>query len=185
MKETQPKFPDTYADRETELLLDVYRQGPKRLRLALEGLAEAELRARPIEGKWSALEIAIHVADSEVVGAARMRMVMGADDPDLPGYDQDRWSRDLRYGEASGARLESSLKLFEALRDGTLPLLESASDEDWTLTGVHPERGRMTLRNLLELYADHSERHVAQILTRRELLGAPLEMPQILPERLY
>lgn len=100
-------------------------------------------------------------------------------------YDQDRWSRDLRYEQASAPRLESSLDLFEALREGTLPLLTGASDDDWVRTGVHPERGRVTLRNLLELYADHSERHLAQILTRRELLGAPLEMREILPERLY
>jgi hypothetical protein len=43
----------------------------------------------------------------------------------------------------------------------------------------------VTLRNLLELYADHSERHVAQIVERRERLGVPVDLAPLLAERLY
>ncbi|MFW6201242.1 MAG: DinB family protein, partial [Gemmatimonadota bacterium] len=71
------------------------------------------------------------------------------------------------------------------LRATTLPLLTAASADDWTRTGVHPDYGSITLRNLLELYADHTERHVEQIAERRELLGSPIGIEPLLPERLY
>lgn len=51
--------------------------------------------------------------------------------------------------------------------------------------GCHPESGEITLRSILELYSDHSERHIWQILQRRKLMGKPLDFPLILDERLY
>lgn len=88
-----PLFPKVYADIETSRLLDVYARGPERLRRALDGLSDDALHARPIAGKWSVVEIAVHMADSEMVGAVRIRMVLAAaGEPALPGYDQERWS---------------------------------------------------------------------------------------------
>lgn len=179
------RFPQAYAAFGTDLLVDVYARGPERVWRALNGLTEETLGARPLPGKWTVLEIAIHLADSELIGAARIRLVLAADEPRLPGYDQDRWARDLRYASSDSARLASSLDLFAALRLATLPLLIGAAPGDWSRTGTHPDHGPVTLRNLLELYADHSERHIAQILSRRELLSVPVALPLLLPERLY
>jgi hypothetical protein len=178
-------FPVSYATLETSVLLDAYGRGPARLRETLEGLAASEIRARPVPGKWSIIEIAVHVADSELVGAVRMRMVLGGEAPLLPAYDQDRWSRALKYAEADAVRLERVLALFDGLRASTLGLLTAATAADWIRLGVHPEHGPLTLRNLLELYADHSERHLAQIAERRALLGLPIDLPALLPRRLY
>lgn len=185
MRDGAPTFPKTYAGLDTSSLLDVYARGPERLRRALDGLSDDALRARPVAGKWSVLEVAVHVTDSEVVGAARIRMVLGEEEPTLPGYDQDRWSREMRYRDIDPAGLERALTLFAALRASTLPLLSAASPRAWSRTGVHTGRGRVTLRNLLELSADHSERHIAQIVTLRERLGSPIELAPLLPERLY
>lgn len=178
-------FPDTYARVDTDVLLSAYREGPGRLRRALRHIPPDAFRAHPVPDKWSILEIALHVADSELVGSVRIRQVLGADEPRLPGYDQDRWSRDFAYADGDDSRLEGSLRLFEALRAGTLPLLAGAGPDAWTRTGVHPEHGPVTLRNLLELYADHSERHLEQIVSRRRMLGCPIDLPPMLPERLY
>jgi len=64
-------------------------------------------------------------------------------------------------------------------------LFARAPEAAWARTGRHAEWGEMTLRQLLELYADHGERHLSQILARREALGRPLAMDPLLPERLY
>lgn len=185
MQRTVGTFPSTYAEVATETLLDAYSAGPRRLRRAVHDLSEEVLRARPIPGKWSILEIAIHVADSELMGAARIRMVLGAGEPILPAYDQDRWSQVFGYGDVPLERLEVALTLFGELRTSTLPLFPAHSSLDWTRTGVHHEHGMVTLRNLLELYADHSERHLEQIVDRRERLGNPIEFAPLLPGRLY
>ncbi len=61
----------------------------------------------------------------------------------------------------------------------------SASEADRQKTGLHPDYGVVTLRNLRELNADHGERHLARMLTIRDLLGKPLSFPLLLGERLY
>jgi plasmid replication initiation protein len=46
---------------------------------------------------------------------------------------------------------------------------------------VHHIFGVMTLRQLLEMYADHGERHIAQILELRRRLDIPSPMTVLLP----
>jgi hypothetical protein len=185
MRGVSTTFPQVYADLDAESLLAAYERGPGRLREALRGLSGASLHAEAQPGKWSIMNVALHLADSELVGAVRMRQVLAGDDPLMPVYDQDRWSRDLSYEGADASRLARALDLFEVLRTTTFPLLRAATARDWERPGEHPEHGRITLRNLLELYADHSERHVEQIVERRRILGSPIELPPLLPRRLY
>jgi hypothetical protein len=49
----------------TQALISAYESGPRRLRDAVAGLNPAQLRARPVEGRWSALEVVCHLADCE------------------------------------------------------------------------------------------------------------------------
>lgn len=179
-------FPATYAAVETDLLLRAYAESPARVRRALEGLTPEELRANPRSaGKWSIAQIVVHLADAEIMGAARARQTYTGSGRELAFYDQDVWARELGYGEAGDERVAGSLALFAALRETTLPLFRDAEDADWAKTGLHAELGPLTLRQLLELYADHGERHLEQILEIRRLLGRPLECPLLLPQRLY
>ena len=178
-------FPSTYAGIPTARLIAIYGEGPARLRAALSGLSLAELRARPIPDRWSMLEIAAHVADSELMGSGRVRLVFSQEETTLIGYDQDVWAKRLAYQSFDEPALERSLVLFEVLRAANRAVYERASSDDWLRWGTHTEFGPLTLRNILELYADHVERHLGQILARRDLLGRHLEMPLLLEERLY
>ena len=81
----------------TEQLLEAYRAGPERLRAASAGLSMEQMRARPRPGKWSILEILLHVTDSELSGAMRVRYVGAPPGASLPGYDQDLRSAKLRH----------------------------------------------------------------------------------------
>lgn len=179
-------FPDTYAALSTERLRDAFCIAPRRIEASLEGLSEEELRARPLSGKWSIHEIALHVTDSECLGAVRIRQALGDDGrANFPGYDQDRWAAALRYRDRSPAIRAAMLRLFRAHREASSELFAAASPEEWRREGIHPEWGPVTLRQLLELYADHGERHLDQILERRRLLGRALTVPSLLPTRLY
>ena len=64
-------------------------------------------------------------------------------------------------------------------------MLRAATPTQWERAANHPRYGPLTLRNLLELYADHTERHVGQIIRIRELIGRPLAMSLLLPDRPY
>jgi hypothetical protein len=170
----------------TEELLHAYSTGPLRLAQVLTGLTEGEIRSR-VRGpeKWSIQEIVMHVADSEIQGAFRIRKAWAEPGTKSPCYDQDKWTRELGHQHAETSARGLSLELFALLRQTTLPIFTRARKADWEHVIIHPEFGSISLRNLLELYADHSERHIAQILDMREKLGKPLRFPLLLPRRLY
>lgn len=178
-------FPDTYARFSTAELLAIFAEGPLRLRTTLAVLTSRQIRSRPRPEKWSIVEIALHLVDAEVMGAGRIRLVFSEPGATFAPYDQDAWAAALRYQQQDDAALDRALRLFDLLRATTIAVFAGATDADWRKTGTHSELGYLTLRNLLEMYADHSERHIGQILECRRLMGVPLAFPLLLPERLY
>jgi hypothetical protein len=86
-------FPD-YAYYSTPQLLAAFGAGPTRMRAAVEGLSEHELRARPRgEGKWSIHQIVMHTTDSELQGTLRVRKMLAEPSSMLPSFNQDLWAR--------------------------------------------------------------------------------------------
>jgi len=179
-------FPDTLAGLALEFLSEAFRSAPGRLRRAIGGLDPDDVASGPGNGKWSIQEIVCHLADSELVGAVRFRQALSdAPEPAFPAYDQDRWAVSLDYGSRTAREADEAVALFEMLRTSTASLLDRARPADWARTGIHREWGIMSVRQLLEVYADHGERHIAQILVRRASLGKPLTMEPLIAERLY
>jgi uncharacterized damage-inducible protein DinB len=167
-----------------EFLLDVYAQGPERLRSAVANLNEDELTVFPFKDKWSIKEIAFHILDSELVGSIRFRQTITQSDTVFPFYNQDIWTKELEYQQRDIYELQDALEMFRLLRLSNSRLLKSVKEDQWDLKGFHPERGELSLRQLLEIYADHCERHIDQILARRRLFGKPFDLRIILNKRL-
>lgn len=169
----------------TEYLLNVYAQAPRRLKKSVAGLNEVELSVFPSADKWSIKEIVFHLLDSELIGSVRFRQTITQSDRKFPFYNQDIWTKQLEYQQRDIYELEEATDMFTLLRKSNTRLLQIAKNDQWNLTGIHPERGELTLRQVLELYTDHGERHIDQILARRRLFGKPCEMEVILQKRLY
>jgi uncharacterized damage-inducible protein DinB len=148
---------DLVGDREPASIL---RETPAALRRAIDGLSPAQLRQPERAGKWSVRHVLQHLADSEVVWAWRMRLILAQDRPQLTGYDQDLWAERLHYDEADPS---DALELFTVLRRANLRLVERATPADLKRVGVHVERGEESLEHLRRLYAGHDLLHVRQI----------------------
>jgi hypothetical protein len=141
-------------------LLERFRRGPAVVAGALTGVSGAEEDFVIGAGKWSIRQIAAHLADSELVGAHRMRQVIAEDNPTLIAFDQDAWTKNLDY---SRRKSEESLETFRRIRMENYELLKEVPDAAWERTGNHTENGPMTLRRLLEGYAGHAESHARQL----------------------
>jgi uncharacterized damage-inducible protein DinB len=178
-------FPRVYESIATPDLLQAYEAAPLRIRTATQGLNRSELEAHPIPEKWSIGQIVCHLADAEVVGAFRFRLALAQPGSNVPAYDPDAWSDRLREPGAIATSVDRALKLFAALRADVHALIRELPPSGMAQSVVHPEWREMSVRQLLELYADHGERHLSQILERRRLLGHPLDLPLLLPERLH
>src|SRR5262249_36093192 len=130
---------DLVGDREPIAIL---RETASALPRAIDGLSSEELRRPEQPGKWSIAQVLQHLADSDVVWAWRMRLILAQDRPQLTGYDQDLWAARLHDEREDPT---DALELFTVLRRSNLRLLERASPADLKRVGVHIERGEESL----------------------------------------
>jgi uncharacterized damage-inducible protein DinB len=135
------------------------------LRATLERLPAAVASARrdqdeaPRAGEWSLRQVLAHLADAELVYGVRVRLLVGTDNPNLAGYDQERWAD--RFTELE--TIESALERWRVQREANLRLFDSLSDAEWERTGQHRERGVESVEDQLVRIADHDVGHLRQL----------------------
>jgi hypothetical protein len=140
--------------------VDVLRQTPVALQRFL-ATVPAQIATTPeAPGKWSIGEVVQHLADSDLVGGFRLRMVLAHDRPPLTGYDQDLWANRLRYRDAD---VQDAFDQFAAARRANLRLWESLTPADLLRVGLHGERGEESLEHMRRLYAGHDVLHLKQL----------------------
>jgi uncharacterized damage-inducible protein DinB len=154
-------------------LIDAYLASLPRLRRAVTDLSPEQLQSRPVPGKWSALEVVCHLVDSEQAWCHRMKRVIAEERPLLIGYDESRFTAALAYQEGD---LEEELALLEGMRHQMARRLRAVPEAAWSRTGIHSERGLMTLAELLHAEVEHVPHHITQILEKRKAMGLP-EVP--------
>jgi hypothetical protein len=148
-------------------------KAPAVLAELLEGLSAEHLGHRPAPGKWCIREIVAHLADDELVGAYRIRLILSAPGTAIQAFDQDVWADTGKY---STRDVRDSLVLYRTLRFANLKLLQSLTGQEWDMSGVHAERGIESLRDIAMYFAGHDINHFRQIeLIRRRLGKATLD----------
>ena len=155
----------------TRDLIDRYARGAELLVYATQGLTRDQETARPGPGAWSILELAVHMADSDLVGADRMKRVIAEENPTLLAYDQDAWVARLHYHDMP---MEEAVNLFVANRRWMARILRHLGDKEFPRAGNHTERGRETLAELVVDYANHLDYHLKFLYAKRGNLGVSL-----------
>ena len=155
-------------DRSTAELIEAYRAGSMLIRMALVAMTPDQLRARPIEGKMSSLEVLCHVADCEQFLADRMKRTIGTDRPLLVGIDATPYLERLHYHDRDPL---VQANLIDATRQQMAADLDRLDPDAWERAAVHTETGLVTLRRLLLHTIRHLEWHVDTIREKRAALG--------------
>lgn len=145
-------------------LLERFRRGAELVAVSITGAAGSELDFVPEPGKWSIRQIVAHLADSEMVGTNRFRRVIAEENPRLEAYDQNAWASNLDYARR---KTSQALETFRRLRAENYELLKDLPPAAFERAGIHSERGSMTLKQLLQVLAEHAENHAAQLRARR------------------
>jgi DinB superfamily len=138
----------------------VLQQTPLSLQQTLDALSQAAIMRPEAPGKWSIGAVIHHLADSDLVWAYRVRMVLAHDRPQLTGYDQDLWANRLHYLDGDAAEALDRLKV---LRRCNLGLVQQMSDTDRRRAGLHAERGEETIEHMIRMCAAHDLLHLRQI----------------------
>ena len=151
-------------------LIAAYEDGSQRLRDALAGLSPDQLRARPVEGRWSTLEVVCHISDCEQFFADRMKRTIAMDRPLLLGADGSRYPGPLHYHDRD---VTEEIELFAVTRRQMARILRLLDDGAWSRTAVHSETGLVTLRQLVLHAVRHLEHHLGFVAEKRRALGVP------------
>ena len=146
-------------------LLERFRRGPELLAVVLTGVFGEEEDFVREPGKWSIRQLMAHLADTELVAAYRFRKVLAEENPPLDAFDQNAWSAHLDYARR---KPKQSLETFRRLRAESYELLSGAAEGSFDRTGNHSKNGSMTLRQLVEGFANHAENHARQMQEVRE-----------------
>jgi hypothetical protein len=129
-------------------LIEQIAEAPERLRAAVHGLNPEQLDTPYRHGGWTVRQVIHHVPDSHLNAYVRFKLALTEDTP-----------------------TEISLTLLDALHKRWVILLRAMDSAGWARTLQHPEMGRLTLDQMLALYAWHGRHHVAHVTSLREREG--------------
>ncbi len=123
MKETPQQYTQRIVSHaEGQDPLKIQAATPKKLQRLLGRATPSKLRKRPAPDKWSIAEIVAHLADTEIAGGWRMRLILGAPGCAVSAFDQDSWVTALHYDKRDPRK---ALEQFRVLREANLAMLKN------------------------------------------------------------
>jgi hypothetical protein len=152
-------------------VIERYAKGAGALGAAIQGLSKAELTAFPVPGTWSIQQIVFHMYDSELIASDRLKRIIAMENPLLIGYDETLFANRLFYNDLDP---HVACAIIEQNRLLTAEIFRRLPDEAYARTGIHNERGKVTLGEYLKSTCDHLDHHLGFIRKKRELLKKPL-----------
>ena len=158
----------SYSPEQRDAMLLQLEGQPAALRAAVAGLDDAALNTPYRHGGWSVRQVVHHVADSHLNAYIRIKLGLTEQEPTVKPYDQDAW---VQLADVTTVPPAVSLTLFEATHARLLPVLRAMAPADFRRGLMHPENGRMTLDDVVAMYAWHGDHHVAHILGLRGRSG--------------
>jgi hypothetical protein len=141
---------------------------PVLLEGALRGLRPDQMEIPYRIGGWTIRQVVHHLADSHMNAFIRMKLLLTEEHPMLKPYDQDAWAK---TADVSAVDPERSVDILRALHERWGVLLDTIPEDAWERTGLHPERGEISLARVLAIYAEHGRKHVEQITGLRKARG--------------
>ncbi len=149
--------------------IDKYLAGATVPAAAIVGLTQQQLNSFPIPDTWSIQQIIVHLLDTDLMAAGRMKRIIAEERPRLEVYDENAFAQRLAYDKHSP---EAVAELFRTHRQFTAEMLRSVSPDAFNRVAIHPEIGEITLGQILRVYVHHVHHHAAFITKKRKLLGA-------------
>jgi hypothetical protein len=112
------------------------------------------------DGEWSAAFVIHHIADAEIQFGVRYANALCEDNPTIVPFDEEKFPTGLQYEKRS---VDVSLQSLAASHAMNYEILKNASAADWDRVSTHPQRGAVTLLQLVTLSANHIAGHIDQL----------------------
>jgi hypothetical protein len=172
---TDPRYPIGHAVLKTELTdaerreaIDSIAGTPAAMRAAVAGLSAEQLDTPYRDGGWTVRQVVHHVPDSHMNAYIRFKLALTEDAPTIKPYAEDLWAR---LADTAETPVEVSLTLLDTLHQRWDHVLRAMRPADFQRRLNHPEKGLLTLDQMLGLYSWHGRHHVAHVTSLREGKG--------------
>lgn len=152
-------------------VIDRFADGGPLLVQAVAGLTPEQAREHPIEGTWSIAELAAHLLDCDLVFSDRMKRVLAEESPKLEAFDESAWLARL---DSNAMPVEEAAALFAANRKWMTRILRSQDESAFARAGIHSEKGRLTLAEILAYATNHLDHHLKFLYAKRAKLGVAI-----------
>jgi hypothetical protein len=129
-----------------------------RYRQLLAGWTPAQFERSYAPGKWTARQIMIHLAQTELALGNRARMALATPNYAAQAFNQDDWMAKER--KLAG---KDALDAFLALVTMNRAFFDGLSAAERATTLSHPEYGALTVDWILHQLAGHQLHHLAQV----------------------
>lgn len=153
-------------------LIEQYAAGADVPARAIKGLSHAELNSFPVPGTWSIQQLILHLMDSHLIAADRMKRIIAEGSPTLIGYNETLFIKHLVPEKLDAAMACEVFRMNQLLMS---EILRHVPESAYARTGMHSERGRLTLAQMLKGYVEHLDHHMKFLRAKRIALGKPLD----------
>ena len=153
-------------------LIEHYTAGGEKLSLAIRGLTREDLLCAPPAdanvGRWSIQQVVVHCMDSDLVATDRIKRMIAEDNPQLIGYDENKFVQNLFYEEQPA---EAAVQILDLNRKLFANVLRKLPASVWERKGTHNERGVVTAGKYLKSTVEHLDHHINFIHKKRAHWG--------------
>ena len=149
-------------------LIDAIDAAPEQMAAAVLSLSPQQIDTPYRDGGWTVRQVVHHVVDSHLNAYIRMRLAATEEAPAIKAYDENEWAK---LSDSRSAPIELSVPFLAALHARWVWWLRTLNEDTFARRIQHPERGPMTIDDLLQLYGWHGRHHVAHITSLRERNG--------------
>jgi hypothetical protein len=142
--------------------LAAMRTSAARVRTLIAPWSVADYERAYAPGKWTARQVLIHLAQTELALGSRARLALTTPDYTAQPFDQDQW-----IGHDAGLSGPQAADTLLALMAMNLAFFNALSVEERAVRFSHPEYGELTLDWLIHQMAGHHIHHLGQLETIR------------------
>ncbi|WP_222984109.1 DinB family protein [Flagellimonas meishanensis] len=138
--------------------------GKDRFLKLIQDITDEKLRYAYAPGKWTIAELCVHIMDAERVFQYRALRFARMDKTPLPGFDHDNY---VPASEANSRKKQELLEEYKAVRESTIQLFKSFTDDMLKRVGV-ASGSQMSVRALGFIISGHQAHHL-KIISERYL----------------
>ncbi len=144
----------------TKELLANYERGHQLLSEQISKIPPKAITHKPSDGSWSIAEVIVHLADAEAHAFVRGKKIIAESGGKVCVYNHLIWAEELFYSEMD---YSDALEMIRIIRKNMVSVLSKVKDKVWKNYIYHPESGKITLLEWIQLNIDHINIHIKQI----------------------